>query len=80
MALDVLDVVQFGCEWVLDVDDDNLPVRLALVEEGHDPEDLDLLDLSDVADLLANFADIQRIVVAPGLGLSMLLSGIFPRL
>ena len=80
MALDVLDVVQFGCEWVLDVDDDNLPVRLALVEERHDSEDLDLLDLSDVADLLANFADIQRIVVAPGLGLSMLLSGIFPRL
>ena len=80
MALDVLDVVQFGCEWVLDVDDDNLPVRLALVEERHDPKDLDLLDLSNVANLLANLADIQRIVVTPGLSLSMLLSGIFPRL
>jgi hypothetical protein len=80
MALDVLDVVQFGREWVLDVDDEDLPVRLALVEERHDPEDLDLLDLSNVADLLADLADIQRIVVASGLGLSMLLSGILPRL
>ncbi len=80
MALDVLDVVQFGRERVLDVDNQDLPVRLALVEERHDPEDLDLLDLSDVTDLLANLADIQRIVVAPGLGLSMLLSGILPRL
>jgi hypothetical protein len=80
MALDVLDVVQFGCEWVLDIDDDDLPVSLAFVEERHDPEDLNLLDLSNVTDLLANLADIQRIVVAIGLGLSMLLVGIFPRL
>jgi hypothetical protein len=78
VALNVLDIVQFGCERVLDVDDDDLPVRLALVEECHDPEDLDLLDLSDVADLLANLADVQRIVVTPGFGLSVLLSGIFP--
>jgi hypothetical protein len=80
MALDVLDVVQFGCKWVLDVDDDDLPVSLALVEERHDPEDLNLLDLPNVTDLLANLADIQRIVVASGFGLSMLLVGIFPRL
>jgi hypothetical protein len=78
MALDVLDVVQFRCERVLDVDDDDLPVCLALIEERHDPEDLDLLDLSNVADLLANLADVQRIVVTPGLGLSVLLSRIFP--
>jgi len=80
MALDVLDVVQFGREWVLHVDDEDFPVRLALVEERHDPEDLDLLDLSNVPDLLPNLADVQRIVVTPGLGLSMLLSGILPRL
>jgi predicted secreted protein len=80
MALDVLDVVQFGRERVLDIDDDDLPVSLAFVEERHDPEDLNLLDLSNVTDLLADLADIQRIVVAVGLGLSMLLVGIFPRL
>jgi hypothetical protein len=80
MALDVLDVVQFGCEWVLDIDDDDLPVSLAFVEERHDPEDLNLLDLSNVTDLLANLADIQRVVVAVGLGLSMLLVRVFPRL
>ena len=80
MALDVLDVIQLGRERVLDIDDEDLPVRLALVEERHDPKDLDLLDLSDVSDLLANLADIQRIIVALGLGLGMLLSGILPRL
>lgn len=80
MALDVLDVVQFGCKRVLDVDDDDLPVSLALVEERHDAEDLNLLDLSNVTNLLANLADIQRIVVAPGFGLSVLLVRIFPRL
>ena len=80
VALDVLDIVQFGCERILDVDHEDLPVRLALIEKRHYPEDLDLLDLSNVADLFANLADVQRIVVAPGLSLSMLVSGIFPRL
>jgi hypothetical protein len=80
MALDVLNVVQLGCERVLDVDDDDLPVGLAFVEEGHDAEDLDLLDLPDVTHLFADLAYVQWVVVAPGLGLSVLLSGILPSL
>jgi len=36
MALDVLNVVQLGRERVLHVDDEDLPVGLAFVEEGHD--------------------------------------------
>jgi len=64
----------------VDVDDDDLPVGLALIEEGHDTEDLDLLDLADVANLLADLADIEGIVVSSRLGLSMGGCWIFPGL
>lgn len=37
VSLDVLNVVELGGEGVVDVDDDDLPVGLSLVEEG--PED-----------------------------------------
>ena len=80
VALDILDVVQLGSQGVVDVDDDDLPVRLLLVEEGHDTEDLDLLDLSDVADELANLANVERVIVALGLGLGVDHVGVFPRL
>jgi hypothetical protein len=58
VALDVLDVVELRSEGVVDVNDDNLPVGLSLVEESHDAEDLDLLDLARVAYGLANLADV----------------------
>ena len=71
MSLDILNVVELGCQWVFAVDDDDFPVRLFLVEQGHHAEDLDLLDLSWVADELSNLADVERIVVALGLGLGV---------
>ena len=80
VTLDVLNVVQLGCERVLNVDDEDFPVGLALVEEGHDAKDFDLLDLPDVTHLFADLAYVQWIVVAPGLGLCVLLSGILPSL
>jgi hypothetical protein len=80
MTLDVLNVIQLGCERVLDVDDDDLPIGLAFVEEGHDAEDFDLFDLPDVTHLFADLAYVQWIVVAPGLGLGMLLIRILPSL
>lgn len=69
VPLDILNVVKPVGERVVDVDDDDLPVSFALVEEGHDAEDLDLLDLTDEADLLADLADVEGIVVAIGLSL-----------
>jgi hypothetical protein len=71
MPLDVLDVIELGREGIKDIDNDDLPISLALVEQSHDAEDLDLLNLANIADLLADFADIERIVVALGLGLSV---------
>lgn len=69
MALNILDIVKLWCQWVVDIDDNDLPVSLLLVEESHDTEDLDLLDLSWVADKLTNLADVQWVVVALSLGL-----------
>jgi hypothetical protein len=80
MSLDVLDVVELGGKGVTDIDDDDFPVGLAFIEEGHDTEDLDLLDLANVADLLADLADIERVIVSLGLGLRVELSRIFPGL
>lgn len=80
MTLDVLNVVQLGCERVLYVDDEDLPIGLAFVEEGHDAEDFDLLDLPNVTHLFADLAYVQWVVVAPGLGLGMLLIRILPSL
>lgn len=80
MSLNVFNVIELGGERILDVDDDDLPVGLSLIEKGHDSENLDLLDLADVANLLANLTDIERVVVALGLGLSMGCVGVLPSL
>lgn len=71
MALDVLNVVELGGQRVVDVDDNDLPVGLSLVDQGHDTQNLDLLDLAGVADQLADLANIERVVVALGLGLGV---------
>lgn len=68
MTLDVLDVVQLGRERVLHVDDDDLPICLFFVQEGHHAKDLHLLDFTGLRDELADLAHIQRVVVTLGLG------------
>ncbi len=80
MALDVLDVVELGGKRVVDVNDNDLPVRLLLIEERHDAEDLDLLDLASVADQLANLAHVERVVITLGLGLGVDGVGVLPGL
>ena len=49
VPFDILDIVELGSERVVDIDDDDLPIGLFFVEESHDPEDLDLFDLTGVA-------------------------------
>jgi hypothetical protein len=80
VSLNVLDVVQLGGERVIDINDNDLPVSLLLVEESHDTEDLDLLDLTGVTDELTDLADIERIVVALSLGLRVDSVGVLPGL
>lgn len=80
MTLDIFNVVELGSERILDIDDDDFPIGLAFIEQRHDAENLDLLNLTYVADLFADFADIEGVVVALGLGLGVGLRGIFPGL
>lgn len=80
VALDILDVVQFGSKWVVDVDDDDLPVSFLLVKQSHDTEDLDLDDFSRLGHELTNLAHIQWIVVTLCLGLRVDGIGVLPGL
>jgi len=80
MTLDILNIVQLGSKRVGNVNDDDLPVGLFLIEEGHDTENLDLFDLASEADLFADLTNIERIVVTPGLGFGVRMVGVFPGL
>ena len=80
MALDILDIIEFGGQRVVHVNNDDLPVGLLLVKQSHDAEDLDLLDLTSVADELADLAHIKGVVVTLGLGLRVDGVGVFPGL
>ena len=80
MPFNIFNVIQFGSKGVLNIDDDDLPVGLAFVEKSHDTENLDLLYLTDIANLFANLADIQGVIVTLGFGLCMSLGRIFPGL
>jgi hypothetical protein len=80
VALDVLNIVELAGKRVVDVNNNDLPVSLLLVEKGHDTEDLDLLDLTTVADELTDLADIERVVVTLGLGLGVNGVGVLPGL
>jgi hypothetical protein len=71
MSLYILNIVKFRGKRVLHINDDDFPVGLALIDESHDPEDLDLFDLTNITNLLANLADIEGVIVAPGFGLRM---------
>lgn len=80
MALNILDVVELSGKRVVDINDDDLPVGLFLIEQSHHTKNLDLLDLTGVANKLTNLADIERIVVTLGLGLGVDDVGVFPGL
>jgi len=71
VTLDVFDIVELWGEGVMDIDDDDFPVSLAFVEQGHDAEDLDLFHLTNVANLFADLADIKRVIVTLCLCLCM---------
>jgi len=80
VTLDIFDIVQLGSERVGNVNDNDLPVCLTLIEESHDAEDLDLFDLANVTDLFTDLANIEGIVVTLGLGFGMRVIGVLPGL
>jgi hypothetical protein len=80
VTFDVFDVIELRREGIIDVDDDDLPVGLFLVQQGHHTKDLDLFDLTGVTNQFSDFTDIKRVVVAFGFGLGVNDIGIFPGL
>lgn len=80
MPLNILDIVELRSKRVRNVNDDDFPVSLTLIEKGHDAENLDLLDLSNIADLFTNLANIEWVVITLGFGLGMGLRRVFPGL
>jgi hypothetical protein len=64
VRLDVVDVVELGGQRVVDVDGDDLPVALALVDEADGAQDFDLDDRAALVDARADLAHVQWIVVA----------------
>ena len=80
MSFNIFDVIEFGSQWVIDIDGNDLPVGFTFIEESHDTQDLDLLDLTRVADLFTDFTDVQWVVVTLGLGVWVSVVGVFPGL
>ena len=80
MSLNILDIIQLRCQWVVDIDNNDFPVCLFLIEQSHDTENLDLLDVASLADELANLANVERIIIASGLGFRVYNIGVFPGL
>lgn len=78
MSLDIFDVIELGGQWIVDINDKDLPVGLLLIEQCHHAKHLDLLDLSGLGHILANLADIKRVIVALGFGLWVDDVGVFP--
>jgi hypothetical protein len=80
VPLDILNIVEPGSKGVIDINNEDLPVGLSFIEEGHDTEDLDLLDLTGVTDGLSNLTDVERVVVTVSAGLGVLDGWVFPSL
>jgi hypothetical protein len=78
MSLHILDIVQFRRQRVVHINNQDLPVGFSFVEKCHDTEDFDLLDLTRIADLLSDLADIKRVVIAFGFSFRVNLGRIFP--
>ncbi len=80
MSLNILDIIELGRQWVVDIDNNDLPVGLFLIKQSHDAKNLDLLDLSWVSDQFADLADVQWVIVTLGLRLRVDNVGILPGL
>lgn len=80
MALNILNIVKLRSQRIIHVNDDDLPVGLLLVEQRHNTENLDLLDLASVTDNLTDLADIEWIIVTLGFGFGVDGVGVFPGL
>jgi len=80
VSLNILDIIELGCQRIVDIDDNDLPVGFFLIKQSHDTKNLYLLDLSRISDQFTDLADVQWVIIALGLCLRMDNVGIFPGL
>lgn len=71
VTLHILDIIEFGRQWIVHINDDNLPVGLLLVKQRHDTKHFDLFDLTSEAHGLTNLANVKRVVVTLSFGLGV---------
>ncbi len=77
-AFYVVDIVHIVRHSISYVNDNQLPVRLAGIDQGQDAQYLDLLDLASIGDGLSNVARIDRVIVAFGLCVGVYVIWVFP--
>ena len=80
MLLDVVDVIELVSQGIVDIDCENLPIRLALVDERHVAQDFDPDDGAALVDSLSDLAHVDRVAVALAFGRLVRVVGILPRL
>lgn len=80
MSFNVFDIIESRCQWVIDIDDNDLPICFLFIEKSHDSQNLHLLDLAWGSHQLTYFAHIEWVVVSFGLSFGMDNIGIFPSL
>lgn len=62
--LNILEVIQLCCLWAHDIDGDDLPFDILVRNHRQSSKHLDLFNLSDLPNLIANLAYGDKIVVA----------------
>merc|ERR1712003_543325 len=77
---DILDVVVFLGERIIDGNGNNLPVQFAIVDHSENTKNLDFVDASGIEGLGSDFDNIDRIVVTHDFQLGVLDVGVFPSL
>lgn len=78
MRLHVGDGIDLLRQRIVDVDHDDLPVRLPLVQDRQAAEEFDPFDLAGRGDVGAEFADVEGVVVASFLGVGVDEGWVFP--
>lgn len=62
--LDIGKIVELGSQGIADVNDQNLPISLSLINHGVSTQNLDLSDLSNlIVDRAGKIANIKRVIV-----------------
>lgn len=77
VVFDIFNIVEFGGEWVVDVDDNDFLVGFIFIEESYDIKNFDLFDLIGVVDKFINFVDVEWVVVIFGFGFGVNGIGVF---